>query len=98
MVHVIAVIPPSRHAQRRLGSFPRQRAAVKAEAGCTSTARRSISRTVRLPEKNGEDTFVAIEKWESLAALKAHAAGPTWRVRSQDQGNDREPQIYSVPA
>ena len=27
-------------------------------------------------KKYGDDTFLAIEKWESIAALKAHAAAP----------------------
>ena len=39
----------------------------------------------------GPDTFVVIEKWESVDALKAHAASPAYgRLRRQDQGHDRQ--------
>ena len=40
-------------------------------------ARRSMRRVpAGLQTKFGDDTFVVVEKWESLDALKAHAAAP----------------------
>ena len=51
--------------------------AVHAEDGCIE-----YGATVDTPNASprqtqfGEDTFVVVEKWQSLAALKAHAAAP----------------------
>ena len=76
MVHVIAVITAKpgmrdsilQHARANL-------AAVRAEKGCIEYAT-AVDADPALPmqTKYGADTFVFIEKWESLEALKAHAA------------------------
>ena len=42
----------------------------------SSTAPRSTPTARRFQTKLGPDTFVVIEKWASLEALKAHAAAP----------------------
>jgi len=41
-------------------------------------------------DRLGPRHFLAIEKWDSMDALKAHAAAPGG-LRRQDEGNDREP-------
>jgi quinol monooxygenase YgiN len=78
MIHVVAVItakPGMR--QSILEAFRANVAAVRAEAGCIEYgAAVDLEDGPGFQKKYGEDTFVAIEKWESLAALKAHAAAP----------------------
>ena len=78
MVHVIAVItakPGMRDAI--LQAFRANVPAVKAEAGCIEYgAAIDLEDGPGFQAKYGANTFVAIEKWESLAALKAHAAAP----------------------
>ncbi len=78
MVHVIAVItakPGKREAI--LEAFRANVPAVRAEKGCIEYGA-AIDADPALPvqTKYGPDTFLAIEKWESLDALKAHAAAP----------------------
>jgi quinol monooxygenase YgiN len=78
MVHVIAVItakPGMRDAI--LSAFRANVPAVKAEAGCIEYgAAVDLEDGPGFQKTYGPDTFVAIEKWESLDALKAHAAAP----------------------
>lgn len=75
MIHVVAIItakPGQRGAMLEL--FKANIPAVHAEAGCIE-----YGATVDVSGAQpafGEDTFVVVEKWESLAALKAHAASP----------------------
>lgn len=78
MINVVAVItakPGQRAAMLEL--FAANRPAVLAEAGCIEYAA-AVDAAGLPPSKGsfGEDTFVVIEKWESLAALQAHAAAP----------------------
>ena len=62
MIHVIAVITAKPGMRDAvLQEFRANMPAVHAEQGCV---------------EYGPDTFVAIEKWESADALKAHAAAP----------------------
>jgi quinol monooxygenase YgiN len=78
MVHVIAVITakPGKRAAI-LEAFRANVPAVRAEKGCIEYGA-AIDADPALPvqAKYGPDTFLAIEKWESLEALKAHAAAP----------------------
>jgi quinol monooxygenase YgiN len=78
MIHVLAIItakPGQRDAV--LAAFRANMAAVHAEAGCIEYAPAIDAEGVgALQTKLGPDTFVAVEKWESLDALKAHAAAP----------------------
>jgi quinol monooxygenase YgiN len=78
MIHVIAIItakPGMREALLKefRGIIP----AVHAEKGCIEYGA-AIDADPALPvqKKWGDDTFLVIEKWESLEALKAHAAAP----------------------
>ena len=67
MIHVLAIITAKPGMRERvLEAFRANMPAVHAEEGCIEYA----------PAKLGPDTFVVIEKWASLEALKAHAAAP----------------------
>ena len=78
MVHVIAVItakPGMRDAV--LQAFRANVPAVRAEAGCLEYGPAvDMDEGPGFQKKYGADTFVAIEKWESYDALKAHFTTP----------------------
>jgi quinol monooxygenase YgiN len=78
MIHVIAVItakPGQRDSILQL--FRANVAAVKAEQGCIEYGA-AVDAENALPFQTnwGPDTFLVVEKWESMEALKAHAAAP----------------------
>jgi len=78
MIHVIAVITakPGKRAEI-LAAFRANVPAVRAEQGCIEYAAAiDADSALAVQKKWGEDTFLAIEKWESMDALKAHAAAP----------------------
>ena len=78
MIHVIAVIT-AKPGQREaiLSEFRANMPAVCAEKGCIEYGPAIDAEGVGgFQAKFGADTFVVIEKWESLDALKAHAAAP----------------------
>ena len=78
MIHVLAVITakPGKR-DEVLRHFRANVPAVRAEQGCIEYGA-AIDAEPALPiqTKYGPDAFVVIEKWESLEALKAHAAAP----------------------
>ncbi|PWS37050.1 antibiotic biosynthesis monooxygenase [Falsiroseomonas bella] len=78
MIHVIAVIttkPGMREAVLR--EFRANMPAVHAEQGCIEYGPAVDAEGAgAIQTAFGADSFVVIEKWESLAALKAHAAAP----------------------
>jgi quinol monooxygenase YgiN len=78
MIHVIAVITakPGKRAEI-LKLFKENVPAVKAEQGCIEYGA-AIDAENALPfqTKWGAETFLVVEKWESMDALKAHAAAP----------------------
>ncbi|MDM0111786.1 putative quinol monooxygenase [Variovorax sp. J22R133] len=78
MIHVVAVIT-AKPGQRAtvLEAFKANRPAVLAEAGCVEY-NATVDAQGMPPSKGtfGEDTFVVVEKWETLDALKAHAVAP----------------------
>ncbi len=78
MIHVLAIItakPGMREAI--LASFRANMPAVHAEPGCIEYGPVVDAEAGGgMQAKFGPDTFVVIEKWESLDALKAHAASP----------------------
>ena len=78
MIHVVAVIT-AKPGQRAaiLEHFRANVPAVRAEKGCIEYGA-AIDAEPALPiqKKWGDDTFLVIEKWESMDALKAHAAAP----------------------
>ena len=78
MIHVIAVItakPGKREAI--LQAFRANVPAVRAEKGCMEYgAALDAENALPFQTKWGPDTFLVIEKWETMDALKAHAAAP----------------------
>ena len=78
MIHVIAVITakPGKR-EEVLGHFRANVPAVRAEKGCIEYGA-AVDADPALPvqTKYGPDTLVVVEKWESMDALKAHAAAP----------------------
>jgi quinol monooxygenase YgiN len=78
MIHVLAVItakPGMRDSI--LAAFRANVPAVKAEAGCIEYgAAIDAVNALGFQTRYGPDTFVVVEKWESMEALKAHAAAP----------------------
>jgi quinol monooxygenase YgiN len=78
MIHVIAILtakPGMRDAM--LQAFRANVPAVKAERGCIEYgAAMDFEDGPKFQTKYGPDTFVVLEKWESMDALKAHAAAP----------------------
>ena len=78
MIHVVAIITakPGMRAQI-LEAFHANMPAVHAEQGCIEYGPAIDAEGVgSFQTKFGADTFVVIEKWESLDALKAHGASP----------------------
>ena len=81
MIHVIAIVTakPGRR-EEVLGHWRQIVPAVRAENGCIEYGA-AVDAEPALPIQTnyGPDTFVVIEKWESMDALKAHAAAPHMR-------------------
>ncbi len=78
MIHVIAIITAkSGKREEVLKLFRANVPAVRAEKGCIEYGA-AIDAEPALPiqTKYGPDTFVVVEKWETMDALKAHAAAP----------------------
>ena len=78
MIHVLAVITaqPGQRA-KVLEAFLANTAAVRAEQGCIEyTATVDAKGIPASPGSIGEDSFIVVEKWASLAALQAHGAAP----------------------
>ncbi len=78
MVHVVAVITAKPGLRDEiLTAFRANVPTVRAEDGCIEYgATIDTEDAGALQTPFGDDTFVVVEKWESLAALKAHAAAP----------------------
>ena len=78
MIHVIAIITakPGRR-EEVLRHFRANVPNVRAERGCIEYGA-AVDADPALPvqTKYGPDTFVVVEKWDDMDALKAHAAAP----------------------
>jgi quinol monooxygenase YgiN len=78
LIYVLAVIT-AKPGQREdiLKAFHANSPTVRAEAGCIEY-RATIDAENAPPMQTpyGDDTFVVVEKWEDMEALKAHAAAP----------------------
>jgi quinol monooxygenase YgiN len=98
MIHVIAVItakPGMRGAI--LEAFHANMPAVHAEQGCIEYGP-AADADGGPGAKYGPDTFVVIEKWESLDHLKAHAASPhmaAYGAKTRDLLANREIHVLS---
>ncbi|HEV8107383.1 MAG TPA: putative quinol monooxygenase [Burkholderiales bacterium] len=78
MIHVIAIITakPGKRDQI-LRQFRANVPAVRAENGCIEYgAAVDAENALKFQTKWGPDTFLVIEKWESMEALQAHVAAP----------------------
>ena len=77
-VHVVAIITTKTGSRDKvLDLFRANVPAVHAEQGCIEyQATIDTDDAGGIQTKHGDDTFVVIEKWESLDALKAHAVAP----------------------
>jgi quinol monooxygenase YgiN len=78
MIHVLAIIT-AKPGQREaiLAAFRANMPAVHAEQGCLEYGPAVDAEGAgAIQTKLGADSFVVIEKWQSLEALKAHAAAP----------------------
>lgn len=78
MIHVVAVITAKPGMRENILQHARNNlAAVRAEKGCIEYgAAVDAENALPFQTKWGLDTFLVIEKWESMEALKAHAAAP----------------------
>lgn len=78
MIHVVAVITtkPGQRAEV-LDAFRANVPAVRAEAGCIEYAAVvDLQDGPAFQAQCGSDSFMVIEKWADLDALKAHACAP----------------------
>jgi quinol monooxygenase YgiN len=85
MIHVVAVITakPGKR-EEILKHFRANTPAVLAEKGCIEYGPAiDADPGLGFQTKYGPDTFLAIEKWESMDALKAHAAAPHMKAYSE---------------
>ena len=78
MVHVVAIITAKPGLRDEiLTAFRANVPTVRAEDGCIEYGATIDTEGVgSLQTRFGDDSFVVVEKWESLPALKAHAAAP----------------------
>jgi quinol monooxygenase YgiN len=89
MIHVVAIVtakPGMRDAILR--EFRANLPAVRAEKGCIEYGPTIDAEGMGgFQTKLGADTLVVVEKWESVDALKAHAAAPhmaTFGAKTKD--------------
>ena len=78
MIHVLAIITAQPGMREKiLEAFHANMPAVHAEKGCVEYGPAiDADGAGGMQSKFGADTIVVIEKWESLDALRAHAASP----------------------
>jgi quinol monooxygenase YgiN len=78
MIHVVAVITAKPGMREPiLQAFRANVPAVRAEQGCIEyQAVVDAENALPFQTKIGADTFMVIEKWSTMDALKAHAAAP----------------------
>jgi len=99
-IHVVAVITakPGRRAEL-LEAFQANVPNVHAEEGCIEyVATVDAEDAGSVQTRFGEDSFVVIEKWASLDALKAHAAAPhmaAYAARTKDMIANRVIHVLS---
>jgi quinol monooxygenase YgiN len=82
MIHVIAVITaqPGQRATL-LRAFQENTALVRAELGCIEYT--AVIDNEGTPAPYGADTFVVVEKWQTIENLRAHAIAPHMVAYSQ---------------
>ena len=100
VVHVVAVITARPGLRDRvLEAFQANVPAVRAEEGCVEyTATVDADGVGPLQTRFGADTFVVVETWASLDALKAHAAAAhmkAYAARVKDMIAERAVHVLS---
>jgi len=100
MIHVIATVelnPGTR--DKFLAEFRKLIPDVKAETGCTEYGPTVDAETdIPIQYKLGPDRVVVVEKWETVAALKAHGVAPhmqAYRARVKDYVKGMELRVLS---
>ena len=101
MIHVLAIITtlPGKR-EEVLGHFRANMPEVHAEHGCIEYGP-VIDAEGGPGAKFGADTFVVVEKWADLDALKAHAASPhmaAYAAKTKDLLANREIHVCSPAA
>jgi quinol monooxygenase YgiN len=101
MIHVLAILTakPGKR-DEVLTAFRANMPAVHAEKGCVEYGP-AVDAEGGFGAKYGADSFVVIEKWESLDALKAHAASPhmaAYAAKTRDLLANREIHVLSPAA
>ncbi len=101
MIHVIAILTakPGKR-EEVLAAFRANMPAVHAEKGCIEYGPATDAEGA-FGAKYGPDSLVVIEKWESLDALKAHAASPhmaAYGAKTRDLLANREIHVLSPAA
>ncbi|MFZ9378186.1 MAG: putative quinol monooxygenase [Burkholderiaceae bacterium] len=97
MIHVLAVITAKPgHRDAVLEHFRANVPSVLAEDGCIAYgAAIDVDAGPSFQAKHGPDSFVVVEQWTSMDALKAHAAAPhmaSYAAKTKDLVASR--QIY----
>ena len=100
IIHVVAIITTKAGMRDKVLEYFRANVpAVIAEKGCIEYQSTIDSENAgNLQTKLGEDTFVVVEKWESLDALKAHAASShmaAYAAKTKDMIADRAIHVLS---
>ena len=100
MIHVIAIVTTKRGQRDSvLQAFRANVPAVRAEQGCIEyEASVDSTPVLRFQAEFGPDTFVVIEKWESIEALQAHATAPHmvgYGEKTRDQISSRMIHVLS---
>ncbi len=100
MIHVIATVelnPGTR--DKFLAEFRKVIPDVKAEQGCIEYGPAIDAETdIAIQAKVGSDRVVVIEKWETVAALKAHGVAPhmqAYRARVKEYVRGMELRVLS---
>jgi len=89
MIHVVAIVTAKSGARAALlEAFQANVPAVRGEAGCIEYGAAIDAEGIgSFASPVGPDTFVVIEKWDSPAALAAHARAPhmaAYRAQTKD--------------
>ena len=84
-IHVVAVITARAGMREKiLEAFQQNSPTVRKEQGCIEyIATVDANNAGALQTKFGDDTFVVVEKWENLGALKDHAVSPHMAAYAQ---------------
>ena len=102
-IHVVAVITAKLGMREKiLEAFHQNSPTVRKEQGCIEyIATVDTGEAGALQTKFGDDTFVVVEKWVSLRALKDHAASPhmaTYAQKTKDLIENRIIHVLSPAA